>query len=108
MQVVLVCNHLDQVYGHHDSQDHTCKMCIRDRYKAGAPLHAAVKAIPAPIRIACLLYTSYARQSGGKGQYGHVKINIEPNPNKGYEFVNNIVGGAIPGGPPLGGGEVLS
>ena len=38
----------------------------------------------------------YSRQSGGKGQYGHVKINIEPNPNKGYEFVNNIVGGAIP------------
>ena len=40
--------------------------------------------------------TKYARQSGGKGQYGHVKINIEPNPNKGYELVNNIVGGAIP------------
>ena len=40
--------------------------------------------------------TKYARQSGGKGQYGHVKINIEPNPNKGYEFVNTIVGGAIP------------
>ena len=40
--------------------------------------------------------TKYARQSGGKGQYGHVKINIEPNPNKGYEFVNSIVGGAIP------------
>lgn len=40
--------------------------------------------------------TKYARQSGGKGQYGHCKINIEPNPGKGYEFVNNIVGGAIP------------
>ena len=40
--------------------------------------------------------TKYSRQSGGKGQYGHVKMKIEPNPEKGYEFVNNIVGGAIP------------
>ena len=38
----------------------------------------------------------YARQSGGRGQYGHVKIKVEPNPTKGYEFVNQIVGGAIP------------
>ena len=41
--------------------------------------------------------TKYARQSGGKGQYGHVKIRVEPNESgKGYEFVNSIVGGSIP------------
>ena len=41
--------------------------------------------------------TKYARQSGGKGQYGHVRITVEPNePGKGYEFFNEITGGVIP------------
>ncbi|MCL1881875.1 MAG: elongation factor G [Oscillospiraceae bacterium] len=41
--------------------------------------------------------TKYSRQSGGKGQFGHVKITVEPNESgKGYEFVNKITGGAIP------------
>ncbi|WP_290924542.1 elongation factor G [Halodesulfovibrio sp.] len=38
----------------------------------------------------------YAKQSGGRGQYGHVVIEIEPNPEKGYEFTNSITGGVIP------------
>ena len=38
----------------------------------------------------------YAKQSGGRGQYGHVKIKLEANPDKGYEFINQITGGAIP------------
>ncbi|MGB9104156.1 MAG: elongation factor G [Terriglobales bacterium] len=38
----------------------------------------------------------FIRQTGGRGQYGHVKIKLEPNPDKGYEFENEIVGGSVP------------
>ena len=38
----------------------------------------------------------YAKQSGGRGQYGHVKMKVEANHGKGYEFINEITGGAIP------------
>ena len=65
-------------------------------FKVEANVGAPQVAYKETIRKPASSDTKYARQSGGKGQYGHVKINIEPNPNKGYEFVNNIVGGAIP------------
>jgi elongation factor G len=49
------------------------------------------------IRKAAEADVKYARQSGGRGQYAHVKIKIEPNePGKGYEFIDKIVGGVIP------------
>ena len=48
------------------------------------------------IRKAAVVDTRYVRQTGGKGQFAHVKLQIEPNPGKGYEFVSAITGGAIP------------
>ena len=44
----------------------------------------------------CDQEVKYAKQSGGRGQYGHVKIILEPNPGKEFEFVNKITGGVIP------------
>ena len=59
----------------------------------GAPQVAYKETITTPADVD----TKYARQSGGKGQYGHVKLHVYPNESgKGYEFVNAIVGGAIP------------
>ena len=59
----------------------------------GKPQVSYKEAIRKPVKID----HKYARQSGGKGQYGHVVIEMEPQePGKGYEFVNKIVGGAIP------------
>ena len=58
----------------------------------GKPQVAYRETITTPADVDC----KYSRQSGGKGQYGHVKIKIEPNLEKGFEFVNAIVGGAIP------------
>ena len=66
-------------------------------FKVEANVGAPQVAYKETIKKAVDQETKYARQSGGKGQYGHVKIHLEPNePGKGYEFVNAIVGGAIP------------
>ncbi len=59
----------------------------------GAPQVAYKETIKSSVEVD----KKYARQSGGKGQYGHVKIRVSPNESgKGYEFKNSIVGGAIP------------
>ena len=66
-------------------------------FKVEANVGAPQVAYKETIRKSVEQDTKYARQSGGKGQYGHVKIRVEPNePGKGYEFINAIVGGAIP------------
>ena len=66
-------------------------------FKVEANVGAPQVAYKETIRKAVDQDTKYARQSGGKGQYGHVKIHVEPNESgKGYEFVNAVVGGAIP------------
>ena len=65
-------------------------------FKVEANIGAPQVAYKETIRKEASVDEKYARQSGGKGHYGHVKINIYPNKDKGYEFVNNIVGGAIP------------
>ena len=66
-------------------------------YKVEANVGAPQVAYKETIKKSVEQDTKYARQSGGKGQYGHVKIRVEPNESgKGYEFVNAIVGGAIP------------
>ena len=66
-------------------------------FKVEANVGAPQVAYKETITTATDVDTKYARQSGGKGQYGHVKLHVEPNESgKGYEFINNVVGGAIP------------
>jgi len=66
-------------------------------FKVEANVGAPQVAYRETIRKAVTHEEKYKRQSGGKGQYGHVKITVEPNePGKGYEFINAVVGGAIP------------
>ncbi len=66
-------------------------------FKVGASVGKPQVAYKETIRKAARAEGRFVRQTGGKGQYGHVKISIEPlEPGKGYEFVNDIVGGTIP------------
>ena len=65
-------------------------------FKVEANIGAPQVAYKETIRKEASVDEKYARQSGGKGQYGHVKINVYPNKDHGYEFVNSVVGGAIP------------
>ena len=66
-------------------------------YKVEANVGAPQVAYKETIKKSVEQDTKYARQSGGKGQYGHVRITVEPNePGKGYEFLNEITGGVIP------------
>ncbi len=66
-------------------------------FKVEANVGAPQVAYKETIKKAVQQDTKYARQSGGKGQYGHVKIRVEPNESgKGYEFANEVVGGAVP------------
>ena len=66
-------------------------------FKVEANVGAPQVAYKETIRKAVDQDTKYARQSGGKGQYGHVKIHVEPNESgKGFEFINATVGGSIP------------
>ena len=66
-------------------------------FKVEANVGAPQVAYKETVRRLADVDNKYARQSGGRGQYGHVKIKLEPNEQgKGYEFVNAIVGGVIP------------
>lgn len=58
----------------------------------GAPQVAYKETLTNPVDIE----TKYIKQSGGRGQYGHVKIKFEPNPDSDFEFINEVVGGTIP------------
>jgi elongation factor G len=69
---------------------------LKREYKVAATVGAPQVSYRETIRQAGECEGKYIKQSGGRGQYGHVWIKFEPNPGKGNEFVDAIVGGAIP------------
>ena len=69
---------------------------MRREFGVAATVGAPQVAYRETIRQAADCEGKYIKQSGGRGQYGHVWVRFEPNPEKGYEFVDNIVGGVVP------------
>ncbi len=69
---------------------------MRREFKVGANVGAPQVSYRETITQEAEIEGKFVRQSGGRGQYGHVWIRFEPNPGKGFEFVNKIVGGSVP------------
>ncbi len=69
---------------------------LKREFKVEANVGAPQVSYRETIKVAADTEGKYIKQSGGRGQYGHCKIHFEPNPGKGFEFVDKIVGGAIP------------
>ena len=69
---------------------------MKREFKVEANVGAPQVSYRETITAAANVEGKFVRQSGGRGQYGHVWIKFEPNPEKGYEFVDNIVGGTVP------------
>jgi len=69
---------------------------MRREFSVSATVGAPQVSYRETITKAAEIEGKFVRQSGGRGQYGHVWINFEPNPGKGFEFVNKIVGGSVP------------
>ena len=69
---------------------------LKREFKVEANIGAPQVAYRETIRSSADCEGKFVRQSGGKGQYGHVSIKFEPNPGKGFEFVDAIVGGTVP------------
>ena len=69
---------------------------MRREFKVDANIGKPQVSYRETLKVAANCEGKYIKQSGGRGQYGHVKIKFEPNPDKGYEFVDAIVGGVVP------------
>lgn len=69
---------------------------MKDEFNVEANIGRPQVAYRETIKVAAECEGKYIKQSGGRGQYGHVWVKFEPNPEKGYEFVDAIVGGVVP------------